>query len=184
MRRRMRPDGAPIRPERIKRVVVYGVLLLLLAAAQCSFFGQLRFLPATPDLILCTLVAVLLRESGRTAAVFGIAGGLLLDATGSVGASLRPLFYLLVAVAVGLLAEKMLPSILSWLLLMIPALLLRAAFTLLTVILFVGREPILSVLRQVILPELIVTAVLGLPLYGILSLCALLAKDRRDRTPR
>jgi len=178
MRRRIRRDGAPIRPERIKRVAVYGLLLLFLAAAQCSFFAKLNFLPAVPDLILCALAAVLLRESGGVAAVFGIAGGLLLDATGAVGVSIRPLFYLAVAALLGILAEKMLPSIWSWLLLMLPALLLRGLFTFLEHILFVGAVTAFAVLRRVILPELLLTLLFGIPLYGIVSLCARLAKDR------
>ena len=178
MRRRSRRDGAPIRPERIKRVVIYGLLLLLLAAAQCSFFGQLNFLPAIPDLLLCALVAILLRESGATAAVFGMAGGLLLDATGAVGVSIRPLFYFLVAALLGVMAEKMLPSFWSWLFLMLPALLLRGGFTFAEHLIFLKGFSALAVLRQVILPDLLLTLLVGIPLYGIVSLCARLAKER------
>lgn len=178
MKRRNRRDGAPIRPERIRRVAVYGLLLLLLASAQCSFFGQLNFMPAVPDLILCALVGVLLRESGGTAAVFGIAGGLLLDAMGAVGVSIRPLFYFAVAALLGILAEKMLPSVWSWLILVLPALFLRGLFTLLEYLLFVREFAFFTVLRRVILPELFVTLLLGVPLYGVVSLCARLTKER------
>ena len=95
-RRRKNRQGVDV--ELIKRICVYGVLLLLLASAQCSFFARLHLLPATPDLILCALLAILVLDSTPAAAISAVAGGILIDALGGVGVAWSPLFYFLLIV--------------------------------------------------------------------------------------
>lgn len=182
MRRRYRREG--ISPELIKRILLFGVLLLLLSAAESSFFGRLRYLPAVPDLILGATVAVTLLDSQKAGAVFGVAGGFLSDALGSTGISLSPILYLLVAVAVGALASKMMAKLPSFSLLMLPALLCRGIFTLGQATLLWGRSPLSDVLRYIVLPELIWTAIFCLPAYGLVKLCTLAFRSERDRSPR
>ena len=75
MRRRVR-RGVRIRPDVWKRVAVYGLLLLILGAAMCSFFAQLTRLPATPDLILGAVLAIALLDGRKTAAIVGVLGEL------------------------------------------------------------------------------------------------------------
>ena len=48
------------RPELVKRIVIYSLLTLILGSAQCSFFPALSICPATPDLVMGMLLAVLL----------------------------------------------------------------------------------------------------------------------------
>ena len=101
-----------------------------------------------------------------------------------MGASLSPLFYLLVVLFVGAFAEKTLGRFGAWLVLMLPALILKAVFT--TVLaLFRGGIPAFSVFfSKILLPEAWVTLLFGIPLYFIGCLCMLLLKDRRERSPR
>ena len=61
-----------IRPGPVKRIVLYGLLLLLLSAMQCSFFARLHFLPATPDLILCAVLGILLLDSDSAAFISAV----------------------------------------------------------------------------------------------------------------
>ncbi len=182
MRRRYRREG--ISPELIKRILLYGILLLLLSAAESSFFGRLRYLPAVPDLILGATVAVTLLDSQKAGAVFGVLGGFLSDALGSVGISLSPMLYLLVAVTVGSLASKMMSSLPSFCLLMLPALLCRGVFSLGQATLLWGYFPVADVLRHIVLPELIWTTIFCLPAYGLVKLCTLVFRSRRVRSLR
>ncbi len=179
---KMRRDG--IRPEVIKRILIYGVIFFLLSVLQCSFFAGLRYLPATPDLILGGIAAVLLLDSRKSAAIAAVAGGFMIDALGGVGVSLSPVLYLAVAMILGVFAEKMLPVFWSWLVLMIPAILIRGGFTLMELWLFRGDFSLLAMVKQVILPEMLWTLGVNLPFYFLIRLCMLPLKDRRNRFPR
>ena len=161
----------------LKRVVAYGLLLLILASAQCAFFARLEFLPAAPNLILCTVVAVALTDSIRASAAVGIAGGILLDSIGGVGISLSPLLFFLAAWLVGSLAAKMMQNTASYALLLLPTTVLFGGVRL--VELLIAGEPVFAALRLCVVPELLCTFVLGLPLYGIVKLCTLLWKRER-----
>jgi hypothetical protein len=163
-----------VRPELIKRIVIYGILIFLVANTQCSFFAQLKICPATPDLIIGIVLAVAMLDSTRSAAAVGISAGFVSDALGNVGSlSFSALFYLVCAVILGTLACKMLPKFLSFICLLIPALTLRALYTALCLYLKVGSIPPLSLLGSVLLPEIIVTAILCIPLYPIVKLCVI-----------
>ena len=169
-----RINNHSIRPELIKRIIIYGVLVLLTASAQCSFFAQLNICPATPDLIIGVVLAVAMLDSIKAATAVGIAAGFVSDALGSVGSlSFSALFYLVCAVILGTIACKMLPKFLSFVCLLIPALTLRAVYTALCLCLKIGSIPSLSLLGSVLLPEIIVTAILCIPLYPIVKLCVI-----------
>lgn len=163
-----------VRPELIKRVIIYGILILLIASAQCSFFAQVKICPATPDLIIGIVIAVAMLDSIKAAAAVGIAAGFVSDAIGSAGSlSFSALFYLACAVILGSVACKMLPRFLSFLCLLIPALALRAIYTTLCICFKIRALPSMSILGSVLLPELIVTAILCIPLYPIVKLCVI-----------
>ncbi len=173
---------AEIRPETVKRVVLYGLLLLFLSAMQCSFFARLRFLPATPDLVLCAVVGILLLDSEQAAAIAAVGGGFVLDAIGGIGVSLSPVFYLLTVTLLRLLSKKIMPGFLSYLIVLLPSLLLRASFTALGLLGAVDALSISQALRRVILPEALITLVFGMLVYALLCACRLPLRDRRDRS--
>lgn len=179
MPRGYRREG--ISPELIKRLLIYGLLLLLLAAAESSFFARLRYLPATPDLMLGAVIAATLLDSRKAGAVFGVVGGFVSDALGTTGISLRPILYLLVVLTVGALASKMMTGFPAYWMLMLPALLCRGLFSIGQGMLLWGHAPLGEVLRYAVLPELLCTALFCLPLYGIVKLCMLLFRSGRDR---
>ena len=88
MRRRKRGSllSRIVRPELLWRILCYGLLIFVLASAECSFFAVLRFLPATPDLLLGAVVAVSLLDQRRASLVFAMAAGLLLGTVESLEA--------------------------------------------------------------------------------------------------
>lgn len=178
MTRNPSPEAA--RGARIKRILLWGLLTLLLATAQCSFFAELHICPATPDLLLSLVLAVLLLDSVYAAATVAIGAGFLVDALGATSFFLSPLFYFAVVLILCAPASKMLTSFPSYLLLMLPALLLRAAYTLVCFYLMSGPMPALSHLAPVLAKEAIVTAILALGIYPTVKLfrLPLLAKSR------
>lgn len=162
------------RPDLIKRVIIYGILVLFTAVAQCSFFSQLDICPATPDLVIGIVLAIALLDSVSSAAAVGVAAGFVTDALGSAGSvAFSAVFYLIVAVLLGALAQKMLPRFMSWLCLLIPALALRAAYTLLCICVSIRSFVPISVIGAVLVPELIVTAILCMPAYPLVKLCVI-----------
>ena len=84
----------------------------------------------------------------------------------------------------GAFAEKTLGRFGAWLVLMLPALLLRGLFTVSLAMIRGGIPTFLPFLREVLLPEAWTTLLFGIPLYFVCSLCMLLLKDRRERSPR
>lgn len=177
MKRRSTSDRARILA--IRRIIIYSVLTALLATAQCSFFASLHILPATPDLMLGLVLAILLFDSVQAASIVALGAGVLLDALGAGSIFLSPLFYFAVCLIFCLPASKMLPRFFSFCLLLLPGLVLRALFTALCLTLYIGTRPSLSLLMGALLPELITTALFCLPIYPIVKLCRLPLSPRR-----
>ena len=155
----------------VRRLFVFSPVIFLLAIAQCSFFAQLYFLPATPDLMLGFIIAVAMLDSQRSAAVCGIGAGFVIDAIGSSGISFSPLFYMLCGVFCALLAKKMLPSFLSWIVQLSVFTVVKALFTLMNVYISNSSAPFLRILLRVLIPEMICTFVICLPIFFIVKLC-------------
>ena len=109
-------------------------------------------------------------------AIAAVGGGFLVDAMGGTGAYLSPILYFVAVLAVSGMAEKMMARILSWILLMMPALLLRAGTTYLNVRLAYGSVSLRELLLHTLLPEALVTLLLGIPLYFIVFLCERLCR--------
>ena len=165
------PSPENTRSMRLKRILIFGVLCLLLATAQCSFFASLHICPATPDLLLGLVLTVLLLDSPYTATAVAIGAGFLCDALGASGFFLSPLFYLAVVLVLSLPASKMLSAFPSYLLLVFPALVLRALYTLLCIALVPGPLPEMSRIGGTLLWEALTTLLVILPLYPIVKLC-------------
>ena len=168
-----------VRDGLIKRIIIYGFLVLIISSAQCSFFAGLNICPATPDLVIGLVLAVALLDSVRSASAVGIAAGFVSDALGSAGSlSFSALFYLICAVIFGSVARKMLPRFLSFVCLLIPALALRAIYTTLCLCFRIRSIPSISILTSILLPEIAVTAILCIPLYPIVKLCVIPMNSR------
>ncbi len=165
------PLGEPPRGARIKRILIYTPLTLLLAVTQCSFFASLHVCPVTPDLMLGLVLAILLLDSPVSAATVALGAGFLIDALGTARLFLSPLFYLALVLALALPASKMLPSFPSFAVLLVLALGARAAYTLVCFALAAGPMPAWSYLGGILWREAIVTAITVLAIYPLVKLC-------------
>lgn len=161
-----------VRPELLKRIAIYGLMTLILGSAQCSFFPILKICPKTPDLIMGMLLAITLIDSPKSAAVTALAAGFFIDAIGGGALSLSPIVYTLFVVFISIFAHKMLSGFASYAILMIPTLFYRAAATAVCIALENKTFFSASELFSIILPEALSTAIVCLPLYFIVRLCA------------
>lgn len=173
-----------IRPDMVKRIVLYGILLLFLAALQCSFFARLQFLPATPDLILCAVLGILLLDCDSAAFISAVVGGLMLDAIGGLGIAWSPLFYFMVTAVMSLTVKKVIPGLVSFLVLLLPSLFLRAGFTALDVWMSGGLLSASELIKKILLPEAVITFLCGFIVYALVCLFRLPIRDGRNRSRR
>ena len=156
----------------IKRIIIYSIMTLILASAQCAFFPILKICPKTPDIILAMLVAIALLDGDGSAVICSVGAGFLVDAIGTSGVSLSPLIYCLTIMVVGLFTEKMLKSFASFLLLLVPALVCRALATLLCIMISQQSAPQLWMFGDILFPEAICTAICAIPIYFLVKLCS------------
>jgi rod shape-determining protein MreD len=158
----------------VRRIIVYALLIPLTVLAQCAFFPFIDLCPATPDLMLGTLLAIALLDGLESASVCAVCGGFLLDAIGSSGLALSPIVYLVFVLTVGALSRKVLKRFASYSLLLALSLVYRALMTLICLALTenLSLPPSAWVFTEILLPEALTTALLCLPIYPVVRLCS------------
>jgi len=159
--------------ELLKRILFFGLATLVLGSLQCAFFPFLDFCPATPDLILTMLVAIALLDSPKSAAVCAVACGFFIDAIGGSGIAFSPAIYFLSVLIISFFTEKILKGLPAFLLLLVPALVCRAASTYVCIVATYRAMPSASVFTEILLPEAICTAILAIPVYFLVKLCTI-----------
>lgn len=151
-----------------------GVRVFLLVILQVSIVSRIGFFGAVPDILLAYVVtlAVTGRSADRwkTVAVSGIAAGFLADTLGGVGIGFLALFYFLVGVGLARFVRRVpmgIPeSLLTFLLALAPAAILRSGVTLLYTLLSHPSGFSLGVfLLSSALPEVGGTLLLALPVF-------------------
>ena len=125
------------------------------------------------------VVAVAMLDSQPSAAICGIGAGFIIDAIGSTGVSFSPLFYLLCGVFCAFLSKKMLPSFLSWVVELAIFSVVKSAFTLANIYYSFSSVPFVSVLLKTLIPEMICTFVVCLPIFFIVKLCMIPIDSKR-----
>jgi hypothetical protein len=147
-------------------------MILLLGSAQCAFCPMLDFCPAAPDPMLGMLLAILLLIDEKSAAVCAIAAGFFVDAVGGAGVSLSPIVYFAFVAIMTAFSKKVLKSFASYLLLLVPTLIYRAAATYICAAIAFRELPGLWIVSDILLPEMIVTGILCLPVYFVQKIAA------------
>ncbi len=158
---------AQTRASILANTVVYASFFLLLALIQTSLLGRFRPFGTLPDLMLCGVLGVAYFAGKYTGAISGLFAGFLIEALGSQGLSLLPVLYLLLGYTLGHYASAGgARRALRYLIFLSVSLLMRAGVTVWYVSLTYGTVfPLSYTLFEVVLPELIATAVSGLILW-------------------
>lgn len=97
-----------LRPAYVIKTCVYSVYAILLICTVSSFLPSVGYRGAAPDLLLFAVIALSYFESERVAAIFGMIAGFALEAVGSVGFCILPLFYMLCGCVCSLLFTRVL----------------------------------------------------------------------------
>lgn len=161
------------------RFFVFLPVMFILAVAECSFFAQLYFLPATPDLMLGFVIAVAMLDSQHSAAVCGIGAGFIIDAIGATGISFSPLFYMLCGAFCAILAKKMLQGFLSWVVELAIFSVVKGLYTLAAIYYSWTDAPFGAILLRTLLPEILCTFIICLPIFFIVKLCMIPIDSKR-----
>ena len=162
---------AQLRSRVIRYTLLVGILLLLMAVLQVSFFSRFRLLRAVPDLMICTVLCLAFFGGRYMGAVTGIAAGVIIESIGSTGIVLLPLCYLFCGYVAGHYAKTVgRPRYTTYLIYLGVTLLFRAVITVLFACLNYRDVNLPIILVQSVLPEMLVTAIAGLILYFPLML--------------
>lgn len=146
--------------------LLLGALLLLLALLQVSFFSKIRLIDATPDLMIIAVLCLSFFGGRHMGAVVGIAAGFLIDSLGATGIVLLPLCYFLLGYLAGHFASRSSrQGYVTYLAYLGITLLYRAAITFVYVLITYESLQFGALLTQVLLPEMLNTALAGLALY-------------------
>ena len=172
--------AAQNRSRMIAYTVCISLLVLILSVAQVTVCARLSIFGATPDLMICTVLCVAFFAGRYAGAITGIGAGFFIEAMGSVGISLLPLFYFLLGYVAGHYARTVYPKryTVYWFYLLI-AVLYRALITVIYVSLNYETFRLLEVVTKILLPEAADTAIAGCVLYfPIKAICGWLGKRR------
>ena len=173
---------------KIWQIAVYSVIFLALIFI-CSIMQTtcLSFLGKAPALTLAIVCAIGFIAGEKMGAVFGIAGGIIVDILGSTGFSFSPVVYMLCGyfcgALVGWFLSQNLPSFTVYGAI---AGILREIFTLAYFLLFSKELSLLDVFLNVIVPEYLAYLICILPAYfAVLAIFSLFkGKDKRVRKRR
>lgn len=168
------------------KIVVYsvtiGILLVVLAAVQTSFFGRIRLFGAVPDLMLCTVLCVSYFCGRYAGGITGIAAGCLIEAIGSSGISILLVVYFLYGYLAGHFSRTVVPK--RWtvyLFYLAVGVFLRAATTVVYTCMTYRTVDLIEIFLRSVLPEAVGTALAGMVLYvPIGCLCRLLERKNKQ----
>lgn len=166
MQQRQAGYESQTRSKIIAYTLCISLLVLFMAVLQVSVLSRYSLFGATPDLMICTVLCVGFFVGRYAGAITGIGAGFLIEAMGSVGISLLPLFYLFLGYVAGHYARVIYPKrYLSYLVYLSSAVVLRIAITLTYICMTYQSFHLLDVVLRVLLPEAADTAIAGCIVY-------------------
>lgn len=146
--------------------LTFGITMLLLSVTEVSLMGRWRPLGAVPDMMLCLVISAGMFCGQYAGAVIGIIAGFLIDAIGSGGISLMPVFYLIVGYTVGcLIRSESQRNIAAYAFCFGCGAVGRAGITMICTILTYREMRIGEMILHTVLPEMAVTLIAGAVLY-------------------
>lgn len=141
--------------EQIAKGVVCALLIVFFSLVQTTLFTRFRPFGAVPDLILPLVIAIAMTERERWGAVCGLIGAFVIESLGGSQLTLLPLLYMPAGYICGLLTVYYFrDSAAVRALYTAASSLLRALFTLVTVVMTVADLSLPDAFSRAVLPEL------------------------------
>lgn len=164
----------------IRRILFYTPTFFILGILQCSFFTELSFISAVPNIVMGAVAAVAFLDSMHTSVICALASGFMIDALGSSGISLSPIAFLVIALVASEISKKILPTFIAYFAVIIPSVALNSIFTIIKIFFATGELRFLSIFKPILLPEFILTLIFSLPLFFIIGALAY-AVDKKSK---
>lgn len=141
------------------------VALFLTSLLQTSFLPALGLFGAVPDLVLILTCGVAFYLGYVDGAMFGLVGGILLDALGGTGFMLSPLLYVTLGVLLGWLSARFFANkFIYWIAFSLIFCFLKAFYSIFRICLESGVARLGAALLASVLPEFFGTFLLSLAL--------------------
>lgn len=158
--------------EPIPKILVFSALLIFLSLFQTTVFARFKPFGAVPDLILPLVCAVAISEKEKWGAVFGIIAAFVIESLGGSTFTILPLLYMPVGYMCGILSVHYVrDSIATRAAICGATSLLRALFTLFTILSTVGGATVITALTKGVLPELACNLIVGLIPQYLAKIC-------------
>lgn len=155
------------------KIILFFVLIFSCAVVQTSFFGAAGIFPATPDLLLAAVIGIAVFDGDKSAAVAGIAAGVLGDALGGNGITFLPVLYLFAGYTYGILSRVFLKkNFLSWMVYMLIAAFGRGVFSFAHLMISEPSLNLFSAFTHILIPEYFMTVAFSVPLFFFSRICA------------
>lgn len=153
----------------MKKVLVYGGLILLFVLLQCSFFTHLSLADVVPNLLIILTASVAIINGSMEGCLVGFFSGLLLDLMFGPYLGMYALGYLLCGYLTGIGNRIFYKEDITFPVLMIAAAdLFYGCYMYVFGFMIRGRLNILFYLRRIILPEAVYTVIIAVFLYRII----------------
>ncbi len=152
------------------RLLLFSILVFLSGVLQSSLFAA-SFMPATPDLLLISVIGLAVYDGERSGAVSGICAGVLAEAFGGAHMLFFPLFYMLCGYIFGIVSRIFLNrNFVSWLLYVLIAAALRSGLSLIHAIFTETDINLYLICTEIVVPEYLMTLVSSVPMYFIVRM--------------
>jgi len=173
--------GISIDADILIKSAIVGALLILFALLQTTLFSRFRPFGAVPDLILPLVVAVAMSEREKFGAIFGIVAAFVIESLGGGAVSILPILYMPVGYIVGALSVYYFrDSVVVRALYTVVTSLLRALFTIFTLLATVGGITFISLMGDAVLPELLANVIFATLPHFAVKLCLRPWNKNRD----
>ena len=174
--------GFSVDMDTVLKAAVCGVLLILFALLQTTLFSRFHPFGAVPDLILPLVVAVAMSEREKFGAIFGLVAAFVIESLGGGAVSILPLLYMPVGYLVGALSVYYFrDSFTVRAMYTVATSLLRALFTLFTLLATVGGITFISLMGDAVLPELLGSIIFAPLPHFAAKLCLSPWRKSRDK---
>lgn len=158
--------------ERIFCGVVCTLLMIFFALLQTTVFSAVRPFGAVPDLMISFVLALAVTEGEKWGAIFGIAAAVIIESLGLTEVTLLPLLYMPIGFFCGVLCRYYFTGSAAVRCVMTLSVLpLRAVFTAVYIILSPMVITFGEATLQIVLPELLATLAISVPVHLIMYIC-------------
>ncbi len=150
----------------VGRVILFSLFVFFSGVLQSSLFSA-SFMPATPDLLLISVIGLAVYDGERSGAVAGICAGVLAEAFGG-GAHILffPLFYMLCGYGFGIVSRIFLNrNFLSWMLYILIGSALRACLSIVHAMFTETDINLYLIFTEIVIPEYLITLICSVPMY-------------------